>query len=71
MSEAGHTAGPVQDPAEETEKLEVPENPHHDETDVPEALEHETHDGKGGAVVPAEDFVSYTDPECDKQEDDS
>jgi hypothetical protein len=69
MSETHHTTGPVEDPAVETDKHEVPDNPHHDETDVPEALERETDDGKGGAVVPAEDFESYTDPNADKQED--
>lgn len=69
MSEAGHTAGPVQDPAEETSTYAVPDNPHHDDTDVEAALEQETDDGKGGAVVPKEDFVSYTDPEADKEDD--
>ena len=66
MTEPGHTAGPVQDPAEETSTYAVPDNPHHDETDVDEALKRETDDGKGGAVVPKEDFVSYTDTEADK-----
>ena len=69
MTEPGHTAGPVQDPDEETKQYAVPDNPHHDDEDVAAALERETHDGKGGAVVPAEDFVSYTDPEADKQEE--
>jgi hypothetical protein len=66
-------ASEVHDPAEDY-KAEVPETPHHDETDVPAALERETEDGRGGAVVPAEDFVSYTDPDADKpseQEDNS
>lgn len=31
----------------------------HDESDVDAALELETDDGKGGAVVPRTDFVSY------------
>lgn len=31
----------------------------YDETDVPAALERSTDDGKGGAVVPKADFVSY------------
>lgn len=31
----------------------------HDETDVPAALDATTDDGKGGAVVPKTDFVSY------------
>lgn len=30
-----------------------------DDTDVPAALERQTDDGKGGAVVPRTDFVSY------------
>lgn len=30
-----------------------------DETDVTAALERETEDGKGGAVVPKSDFESY------------
>lgn len=66
MTEAGHTAGPVQDPAEETSTYEVPENPHHDDNDVDEALKQETDDGKGGAVVPKEDFESYADPSAEK-----
>lgn len=61
-------ASEVHDPAEDY-KVEVPENPHHDDTDVPAALERETDDGKGGAVVPAEDFVAYTDPDADKSVD--
>lgn len=66
MPETDHTAGPVQDPAEEY-KVDLPvKNPHHDETDVDEALKRETDDGKGGAVVPKEDFQSYTDPTADK-----
>jgi hypothetical protein len=69
MSETHHTSGPVEDPAVETAKHAVPDQPHHDEEDVAAALERETDDGKGGAVVPAEDFVSYTDPNADKQED--
>ena len=74
MTEPRHSAGPVQDPAEETAGYAVPDNPHHDDTDVDAALERKTDDGKGGAVVPGEDFVSYTAPECDKpdeQEDNS
>lgn len=59
---------PVVDPALETATLPYPDNPHHDDVDVPAALERETDDGKGGAVVPGEDFVSYTDPTCDKEE---
>lgn len=31
----------------------------HDEEDVPAALERETHDGQGGAVVPRANFVSF------------
>lgn len=69
MSEAGHTAGPVQDPAEETEQYAVPDNPHHDDTDVETALEHDTDDGKGGAVVPRDDFESYADESADRPSD--
>jgi hypothetical protein len=66
VTEAGHTAGPVQDPAEETSTPEVPDNPHHDDTDVEKALEQETDDGKGGAVVPKEDFESYDDSSAEE-----
>jgi hypothetical protein len=59
----------LHDPDDETAKYEVPDNPHHDEEDVATCLERDTDDGKGGAVVPAEDFVSYTDPEADRQEE--
>jgi hypothetical protein len=69
MSEAGHTAGPVQDPADETAPYAAPENPHHDETDVDEALDQDTDDGKGGAVVPKSDFEAYAVPEADKEDD--
>lgn len=69
MTEPKHSAGPVQDPAEETAHYVVPDNPHHDETDVAEALERETDDGKGGAVVPPSDFESYTDPNADKPDE--
>jgi hypothetical protein len=59
----------VTDPGDETATYAVRDNPHFDEEDVPAALERQTEDGKGGAVVPSEDFVSYTDPNADKQED--
>jgi hypothetical protein len=59
---------PVQDPASDY-VAEVPENPHHDDTDVPAALENDTDDGKGGAVVPKADFVSYADPNAEKEDD--
>jgi hypothetical protein len=39
---------------------EVPETAEaFDDTDVKEALDRETDDGKGGAVVPGSDFESY------------
>lgn len=71
MTEPRHSAGPVQDPADETAGYAVPDNPHHDEEDVPAALERETDDGKGGAVVPKEDFESYEDPSADRPENES
>lgn len=56
------------------EDVEIPENDtvpeNHDETDVPAALENDTDNGKGGAVVPKADFESYTDPEADEKESD-
>lgn len=58
----------VRDPAEDTAQYTPADQPHHDEEDVPAALENDTDDGKGGAVVPKEDFVSYTDPEADREE---
>jgi len=53
------------DPAENY-VADAPEQPHQDETDVPAALENDTDDGKGGAVVPKEDFESYADPAADQ-----
>jgi len=55
------------DPAEERDDI-IPDNPHHDETDVEEALDRDTDDGKGGAVVPKADFESYAVPEADKED---
>jgi hypothetical protein len=59
----------VHDPAEDykVEGLDT-DNVHHDEEDVPAALERETDDGKGGAVVPKADFDSYTEPDADKED---
>jgi hypothetical protein len=37
----------------------------HDEEDVPNAIDSETQDGKGGAVVPKANFVSYAAAEDD------
>ena len=45
------------EPYDPTVNYEVAEP--HDEEDVPAALERETQDGKGGAVVPKANFVSY------------
>jgi hypothetical protein len=56
----------VHDPALDYQAEEVPAP--HDETDVPDALDEETDDGKGGAVVPKADFESYADPSADKEE---
>jgi hypothetical protein len=41
----------------DVEEVELAEA--HDETDVPAALDRNTDDGKGGAVVPKSDFDSY------------
>lgn len=60
---------PVVDPGVEAAAYVVRDNPHHDETDVAAALERDTDDGKGGAVVPKEDFVAYEDPDADKPSD--
>jgi hypothetical protein len=66
MSEQEQPIGEVRDPAEEY-KVEFSDagSPHHDDTDVDTALDRETDDGKGGAVVPKEDFESYADPAAD------
>lgn len=69
MTEPKHAADPVQDPAEETAQYAVPDNPHFDEEDVSVALEQDATDGKGGAVVPKEDFVGYEDPAAEKEGD--
>jgi hypothetical protein len=58
----------VHDPDLDYREDEVPAA--YDETDVPAALERDTDDGKGGAVVPKADFESYTDPEADEKESD-
>ena len=44
-------------PFDPTQKYEISES--HDEEDVPAALKRDTQDGKGGAVVPKANFVSY------------
>lgn len=69
MTEPEQSPNVVSDPAVETEAYAVREDPHHDDTDVDAALVNDTDDGKGGAVVPKEDFVSYEDPEADKEDD--
>lgn len=63
-----HTS--VTDPADDY-KADVPEQPHHDDSDVDAALERDTDDGKGGAVVPKEDFVSYTDENADRPDEET
>lgn len=68
MTDPDHTANEVSDPAAETAHYAIPDNPHHDDTDVDAALERETDDGKGGAVVPKDDFESYADPSADQEE---
>lgn len=62
-------SGEVKDPAQEIDSYQLPDNPHHDDEDVPAALSSETDDGKGGAVVPKADFESYTDPDADKADE--
>ena len=68
------TNEPVHDPADDykVDGLNV-DDVHHDEEDVPAALERETDDGKGGAVVPKADFDSYTegDAALEEKEEDS
>lgn len=54
------------DPGTQTDLYEAPDNPHHDDEDYATAINAETDDGKGGAVVPKEDFESYTDPTADE-----
>lgn len=60
---------PTHDPAEDY-KVEGlnPADVHKDDEDVPAALERETDDGKGGAVVPKADFDSYTEADADVEE---
>jgi hypothetical protein len=62
-----HTA--AHDPAEDykVEGLNL-DDVHKDDEDVPAALERETDDGKGGAVVPKADFDSYTEADADVEE---
>lgn len=66
MTESEQSNAVVCDPAVETSEYAVPDNPHHDDTDVEVALGQITDDGKGGAVVPKEDFVSYADPNAEE-----
>jgi hypothetical protein len=66
-----HTAGEVQDPAEEYHVPETAEDPHHDDVDVALQDGKDTQDGKGDDEVPAEDFVSYENPDAETQEDQS
>lgn len=41
-----------------------------DQADVPAALERETFDGKGGAVVPKADFVEFSEPDVENDDGD-
>ena len=60
----------VTDPADEfTPPAETPES--HDDVDVALQDGKDTQDGKGDDEVPPADFVSYTDPAADKQEESS
>lgn len=71
MSEQDNTAEvpEVHDPADDYKVEELdPTEVHHDEEDVAAALERETDDGKGGAVVPKADFDSYTEADADVEE---
>lgn len=58
----------IRDPADDY-VAEVSENPHHDNIDIAEVLQREEEGGKGGAAIPAENFVAYADPTCDKEDD--
>jgi len=60
------TNEPTHDPAEDykVEGLNL-DDVHKDDEDVPAALERETDDGKGGAVVPKADFDAYTEADAD------
>jgi len=59
----------IHDPADDYQATEIPE--HHDDTDVEAALERETDDGKGGAVVPKANFESYATVDADVEGTDS
>lgn len=60
----------VVDPAEEFRPpTETPEP--HDDVDVALQDGKDTQDGKGDDEIPPADFVSYTDPSADKQEENS
>lgn len=53
---------------DEVQEVETAES--HDE-DVEEALDRETDDGKGGAVVPSEDFDSYATEGVEEDDEES
>jgi hypothetical protein len=60
-----HTAGEVQDPAEDYHAPEFAEDPHHDDVDVALQDGKDTQDGKGDEEVPPADFQSYADSSAD------
>lgn len=67
-------AGEVHDPAEDYEvNFEASETAESNDEDVKTALERETQDGKGGAVVPSADFDSFAteDVENDVTDDEN
>lgn len=54
------------DPSQELEDQAAAD----DENDVPAALEKETADGKGGAVVPKSDFDSFAESDVEIDDED-
>lgn len=64
-----HTAGEVQDPAEEYHTPELAEDPHHDDVDVALQEGKDTQDGQGDEEVPEADFQGYADPSADTQQE--
>lgn len=73
MTDDQNKANEVEDPAdkytEEDVNFQDAETAESDDSDVKTALERETQDGKGGAVVPAADFESYATDEVEPTDD--
>jgi hypothetical protein len=74
MDEQGkHAAEDVTDvtPDEAPEDLDNAETADaNDQADVPAALQRDTDDGKGGAVVPASDFEGFAGEDVENEVDD-